>query len=73
MNGNYNYCNNFFLHRVEKNKLLDAIATRRNSRNHQRRRASLGDTTNNDSAVQGMKESGGAHGVMFFTFLPRSN
>jgi hypothetical protein len=33
MNANYNYCNNIFLHRVEKNKLLDAIATRRNARN----------------------------------------
>jgi hypothetical protein len=55
-----------FLHRVEKNKLLDAIATRRNARNHQQRRRSSDDTTNNESAVQGMKESDGAHGVVFF-------
>jgi hypothetical protein len=74
MNGNYNYCNNIFLHRVEKNKLLDAIATRRNVRNQQqRRRRSSDDTTNNESAVQGMKESDGAHGVVFLLFLPRSN
>jgi hypothetical protein len=73
MNGNYNYCNNIFLHRIEKNKILGCNCHKKKLTQPPAAKKKLGDTTNNDSAVQGMKESGGAHGVVFLTFLPRSN